>query len=249
VTSAIPRDASIEHTLLRAVVIALLLGTAGTAAAVPGYNTPPAGEAPAQRYAALTRDECEAELRARGVGFERQPPTAGVRAPVRLTGPIRGVLFRGDESAEERARLPYEIADCRLVLALDDFAAILARHGVVEVRHWSMYRPPRRAWPLGIDGKRHTGGLAIDVGWFKLADGTRLEVLDDFHGRRRSKACGKKARPPRPKTAKAVALRALLCEAVGQLLFTVVLTPNHDRRHRNHFHLEVAPRVRWFLFR
>jgi hypothetical protein len=236
--------------LRRLLVIGLaLVGAARTAHAVPWYTEPPPKPWPSKVYGAMTQDECEAELVTRGVPFTREPPTRGVRAPVRLTGPLRGVLYRSDGSEEARRTSVYEIVDCRLVLALDDFAAILERHGVVEVRHWSMYRPPPKSFPEGKEGKRHKGGLAIDLGWMKLADGSRLEVYDDYHGRRGSRSCGPKARPPRPKTERATLLRAILCEAAASHLFTVVLTPNYNRKHRNHFHLEVAVGVDWYLVR
>ena len=52
---------------------------------------------------------------------------------------------------------------------------------------------------------------------------------------------------PYPATAEAVKLRAILCEAVDARLFNVVLTPNYNRPHKNHFHLELTEGVTWFL--
>ena len=235
--------------MARWLVICAGLLCAGGPAAADSAVAPGAQASPHRRYGAMTQDECEAELTARKVPFVREAPTVGVRAPVRMTGPLRGVLFRSDLPAGKRATSHWEIADCRLVLALDDFAEILARHGVTEVRHYSMYRTPSRKLAEGQDGTRHPGGLAIDAGRFKLADGDEIDVYDDYHGRIGSRSCGPDARPPKPSTAKARTLRSLLCEAAERKLFTVVLTPNHNRKHRNHFHLEVAPNVRWFLVR
>jgi hypothetical protein len=48
-------------------------------------------------------------------------------------------------------------------------------------------------------------------------------------------------------TPAATELRSILCEAVAQHLFNVVLTPNYNREHHNHFHLEVTAGVKWFL--
>ena len=44
-------------------------------------------------------------------------------------------------------------------------------------------------------------------------------------------------------------LRSIVCEAADQRLFTVILTPNYNRAHANHFHLEVTPDVTWHLVR
>ena len=123
----------------------------------------------------------------------------------------------------------------------------LARHAAVEVRHYSMSRPPSAAWPEGTLATRHPGALAIDVARFIRADGTWLGVLRDFHGHIGARTCGGGA-APHPATKDALELRAILCEALAAHLFNVVLTPNHNRPHRNHFHMEVTPGVRWFLY-
>ena len=96
---------------------------------------------PAYSYGQLSQAACEAELVARHIGFVRER-ALGVLAPVRLSGPLHGVLFRTELSEKERATSPNEIADCRLILALDDCAEILHRHGIIEVRHYSMRRSP-----------------------------------------------------------------------------------------------------------
>jgi hypothetical protein len=207
-------------------------------------NPGDAADTPAVRYAQLSRDDCEAELASRHIEFVRETATA-VMAPVRLTGPLHGVVFRSDARDAVRATSPYEIADCRLVLALDDFAAILESHDIIEVRHYSMYRPPR-GWPEDKLGTRHAGALALDAGRFIDRTGKVLDVDHDFHGAIGARTCGDGA-APRPATPDALALRAILCEAVERRLFNVVLTPNYNRPHHNHFHLELTAGVGWFL--
>jgi hypothetical protein len=201
--------------------------------------------APAYRYAALSQVDCEAELKQRGIGFVREA-APGVAAPVRLTGTLHGVQFRTDLDARARATSPWEIADCRLALALSDLAAIVKQHDIVEVRHYSMYRPPPRPWPDGKVGARHSGGLALDAGRFVGKDGSVLDVDKHWNGGIGTKTCGPKA-GPWPATAEAKKLRAILCEAADRRLFHVILTPNYNRPHKNHFHLEVTEGVKWFL--
>ena len=204
-----------------------------------------AATSPAYRYGQLSQVDCEAELKQRKIGFVREA-ARGVLAPVRLTGPLQGVTFRTDLGDPARATTPWEIGDCRLVLALDDFAGILKQHGIVEVRHYSMYRPPPRAWPDGKIGARHDGALALDAGRFVAKDGAVLDVDKHFHGAIGARTCGDGA-APQPATDEALALRAILCEAVDRRLFNVVLTPNYNPPHKNHFHLEVTEGVKWFL--
>lgn len=203
-----------------------------------------APDAPAYHYAQLSQAECEAELARRHIDFVREAAAAVVQ-PVRLTGPLHGVVFRMDLADKVRRTSPYEVADCRLVLALDDFAEILSRHDIVEVRHYSIYRPPR-SWPEDKPGAQHVGALAIDAGRFIDRTGAVLDVDRDFHGAIGAKTCGDGA-GPRPATPGALLLREILCEAADRRLFTVILTPNYNRPHKNHFHLEVTAGVAWFL--
>ena len=193
----------------------------------------------ASRYGALDAGSCKRELSKRGVPFVEVNTARGVRAPIRLTGPLRGVLFRTELSAAMRAVSPYEIVDCRLALSLDDMTRLLPRYGIVEVRHYSMYRPPSKRWNAAQEAKRHPGGLAIDVGRFKLTDGTWLEVERDFHSQIGGTPCGLNATLINP-TPETMRLRTLVCELAQDGLFHFMLTPSYNWPHRNHLHLEVA---------
>jgi hypothetical protein len=203
---------------------------------------------PAYRYGNLSPDACRAELTQRAIEFEMVDvaEARGVAAPVRLRGSLHGVEFRSNGARAGSPDSIHEVADCRLVLALDDFAAILATHNVIAVEHYSMYRPPSKRWPADKIARQHAGALSIDAAHFVRQDEKTLTVLDDFHGAIGAKTCGPKAKPRRSNAA-AVELRAILCEAVAAQLFNVVLTPNHNRPHRNHFHMEVMHDTAWFL--
>jgi hypothetical protein len=201
-------------------------------------------DTPAYRYGQMSREECLAELTKREIPFQEET-ARGVAVPVRLTGPLHGVTFRTNQNKAQRETTPWEIADCPLALALDDFSVQLAAHDIVEVRHYSIYRPPHGAWPDDKIGVQHIGGNAIDAAVFVKSDGTKLNVLDDFYGRIGDETCGDGAHP-RKTTAASTEIRSILCDAVAAHLFNVVLTPNFNRPHRNHFHLEVTG-ARWFL--
>jgi hypothetical protein len=212
------------------------------AAAVPPVILPI--EAPAQRYAKLDKTACEAELTKRGISFKSETASS-VLAPVRLTGPLRGVTFHSSLPAAQRTTSPYEIFDCRLVLALDDFSVILNRYDIVSVIHFSVYRPPPAKFAPPV-GKQHTGALAIDAAVFVRKDGTKLTVEKDFHGRIGANTCGA-GTSPWPVTPESVALRGIVCEAASARLFNVVLTPDFNWAHRNHFHLEITAGAAWYL--
>ena len=179
----------------------------------------------------------------------------GVLAPVRLPEDVGGVVYRTAIAKHLRATNPYDVFDCRLALALHDFSKVLRAHDIDEVLIFSAWRPPGKQWDDGKLGHRHPGALAIDAYRFgkKLADGqaerTWLEVARDFHGTIGPLPCGSGAAPPTPSTPEARELRSIACEAADQHFFTSILTPNYNRAHFNHFHLEVTPDVRWFLVR
>jgi hypothetical protein len=217
--------------------------------AFAGTTAPPEDptHTPAFQYANMGREACLAELGRRKIAWTPVPEARAVLAPVRLGGPLRGIDIHSVLPAKQRATSPLEILDCRLVLALDDFAQLVSRYDVVEIVHMSVYRPPpKKAWPDGRIGRRHDGALAIDIGKFIRKDGTVLDVEKDFHGRIGTRTCGPNTGPA-PATPEAVALRSMVCDAADARLFTVELTPDFNWQHRNHFHMEVTANVKWFL--
>lgn len=208
----------------------------------------PIDQAPAARYAAFDRLTCEAELDRRNIPYERVEEARGVIAPLRLKGRIAGIDFHSMLPQAQRRTSPYEIYDCRLVLAIDDWARVLARHDVVEVVHYSVYRPPHGKEVVDGAARRHGGALAIDAAMFKTSDGRLLSVERDFHGRIGSRPCAPSARNP-VLPPEATTLRQIVCEAADAQLFNVLLTPDYNWPHRNHFHLEVTAGARWVMVR
>ena len=168
---------------------------------------------PAFTYGTMSRATCEAELSRRKIAFTRVPDARGVLAPERLTGKLHGVAFHSALPASQRPTSPYEILDCRLILALDDFSIILAKADIVEVVHMSVYRPPySRTWPAGTLGTQHDGALAIDAGSFIKKDGTTLQVERDFHGAIGAATCGA-GTGPNPATPYAPSMPCAFSEA------------------------------------
>ena len=92
---------------------------------------------------------------------------------------------------------------------------------------------------------RHPAGLAIDVAVFRKTDGSTLSVRQHFHGQIGAKTC----RPGDGSTGteETRELHAILCEAAAENVFTYILSPNFNRAHYDHFHMEVKSGVRWTL--
>ena len=198
------------------------------------------------RYAAMEAAACTAELVRRGIAFTPVTEAPGVRIPVRLPKDVGGVVYRTEAPQHVRETGPYDVFDCRLVLALSDFSRVLRAHDIEEVRMYSAWRPASAKHLGDGDGKRHAGGLAIDVGLLRKRDGRWLNVARDFHGRIGAKTCGEGA--PMPDNADAKELRALVCESEALGVFTYVLTPDYNAAHADHFHMEIRSGVKWFLY-
>ncbi|WP_437986942.1 extensin family protein [Sorangium sp. So ce117] len=234
----------------------------------------------AATYGGLSADACDREMRARGIPHAPARGAPLVDRPIRLTGALHGVTFRGDGVAKPRSASPFDIADCRLALALDELAAFLATRGIVEVVHFSMHRPgpagavaptkaaakppagkkaPKAAGKAAKPGERaakkpaapgrpnqHALGLAIDVAAFVKADGTRLDVKADWLGAIGAPPCGPGSEPKAP-SPHALELREIVCSISTSGLFNVVLTPNANDAHADHFHFDIKRGARYFL--
>ena len=105
---------------------------------------------------------------------------------------------------------------------------------------------PRARTSWAPPGTRHPAGLAIDVGLLRKRDGRWLSVAGHFHGKIGDKTCGPGVSLPEAEDARE--LRAIVCESEGLGIFTYVLTPNYNAAHADHYHMEIKPGVRWFLY-
>lgn len=233
--------------------LALAIGTSLASAALSlladPLVLPPAADAaasPASRYADLSNEAALAELQRRRIAFEPAQDAPGVRTPIRLTGKLHGVWVHSSLPEEERRTTVFEILDARLALALDDFAEVLSNHDVVEVIHFTIYRPSddaREATPAGR--ARHPGGMAIDVGALRKRSGALLTVAAHWPAAIGARTCGEGAR--RLPARRGRELMSLVCEARDLRLFHVILTPHFNRAHHDHLHLEIKPDTPWFL--
>ena len=214
------------------------------APALPSAPAPhaEAGDA-AMRYGNMTHDACILEATMRKLPVKLEGDLRGVLVPLRLQGPLSGVSFHSAIPESQRQTSVFEVFDCRLVLAMDDYAKMLAAYDVVEVIHMSAYRPPpAKGWKDGDLGSRHSGALAIDVGAYIKKDGSKLVVEKDYHGYIGQGPCNAQGEPnaPWPQSAEGTELRKLTCDTLSAKLFHVVLTPGFNWAHHNHFHLEVS---------
>jgi hypothetical protein len=179
-------------------------------------------------------------LRGRGVAFSEGPPLNGVRTPVTVHGD------RFTPRLSPRGARPAQM-DCRLALALVEARPVFQNLGITSLEYSAAYhyRNRRRSNQLS----QHAAGLAIDVHAFRTAH-REYDVARVFERRG-----GRwKVSPPgpgwfqscvgRPRTSGGTVLRRLACRLRLEENFRIILTPDDDRDHRDHFHIEARPDAR-----
>ena len=261
-------EASMEDHEALAVLIASKLEEEASSATT---NAEGAADKTIETFDALTAEQnlrlsdkaCRQRLRDNRVDFETpKRDTPLVKTPILLRGPIEGVRIAPRWSKDESVKA---VMDCHLAVALIDTAKTAKQLGIREILFYSIYRPlkvPPKKCAKGRPGKRcrklkkayakakraqvsqHRFGRAIDIGWLVTADGETLEVLGSFERRSGVPPCSYT-----PKTEAARLMTDFVCRLHRLRIFNVMLTPNANKAHHNHFHFDVTPNTSWHIIR
>ncbi len=168
---------------------------------------------------------CLRKLRRLRIPFRRAKPTRGIRTPIIVTGKIRGLKLSpmwGKKPA---------LMDCRFALSLYRIAPTVLRSGWNEFRYSSCYSYRNVAGTHHLS--RHSFGLAVDVFELRGPGGLTANVHKDWiHAQGRPGNCVAGV-----STRKARLLRGLICNLERQNVLYLVLTPDADYAHRDHFHI------------
>ncbi|MCP4678919.1 MAG: hypothetical protein GY854_26210, partial [Deltaproteobacteria bacterium] len=210
----------------------------------------------------LSSKQCLKRIKSEGVRFKKAGfETPLVETPLLLEGPIRGVEItpRWPQFKNMNA-----VMDCHLVLALIELSSQARSRGIEKIHFYSTYRPirvPPDRCKFGKKGSRcrrlkkaykkakkkpsqHRTALAIDIRWFVTKEGETIDVLEDFDRRSRRDPCSYTARG-----SKARLLQDLACALHRDRIFNVMLTPNANKAHHNHFHFDITPDAKWYIIR
>ncbi|HEU5057835.1 MAG TPA: extensin family protein [Kofleriaceae bacterium] len=202
---------------MRLLLLAALLVTAAPVPAARAEPEPASGAA------------CLRALDALGVGYKKVR-RRGIEVAVEVRGRLGGVEYRSYGGA------PALVIDCSLAYSLARAGELLRAHGIDRVSYSSAYQ--RRNIRGTSRPSRHSYGLAIDVHSFVLAGGEKVAAvkLDYEQGLGDDADC-----MGDPLTELGAVLRAVDCQVSRSGLFRIVLTPDYDGDHYNHFHLEALP--------
>lgn len=180
----------------------------------------------APRPATAESHACLRALDELGVEY-RRVERPGIALAVEVRGAIGGVEYR-----------PYLerplVLDCSLVYSLARAGRWLVEHGVERAIYSSSYQ--RRNVRGSSSRSKHSFGLAIDLHSF-VGDGQELHLRDHYEqGLGDDVDC-----VGAPLTEEGRRLRTLACQLERSELFSLLLGPDDDAHHYNHFHLEALP--------
>lgn len=185
---------------------------------------PAAAEPTAQQLKAAAAS-CLAELDRRKLSY-RRITRRGIAIPVEVTGPLGGVEYRYHEAL---------VLDCSLVVSLDEAGHYLRDLGISTLTVASGHS--RRNVRGTSRPSKHSFGLAVDVPTIEGPQLGSLRVDRDYEqGLGDDVDC-----VGAPLTAGGELLKIAQCQLVRSGLFYLVLSPDYDDAHHDHFHVEVRP--------
>jgi len=193
---------------------------------------------------------CRERLKAEGVEF-KTTTARGVVDGVNLLGPVHGVLFASGTNTTPMG----DPMACEFAHTLVKFADLLKSKGIVRVGtlgsycyrcccSWSTTNYCRTLEDPEPDCSangysNHSWGRAVDVRYLYKADGTRYDINDNRHWVKWSttETC---TRGIAAQTGISKELYTIACDATAQKIFGIVLTPNYNDAHRNHWHMDIG---------
>ena len=193
-----------------------------------------------ETYSCLPGDEsdltsCHYELADRGVSFE---PTVRavdhpegnpdldciVEDPVWVLSPVYGVELEYYDGSET----PRSLASCEMAHSLADTVADVAPFGVAAVRHIGTYNCRVISGTNRLS--RHGYGDAIDIYGFRFDDGRVWTLVDHWEHDTES-----------PESEAAAFLYLAAHRWYDDWIWNIILTPNYNDAHDNHFHVDLSP--------
>ena len=184
--------------------------------------------------------DCHGWLDLYGLVYEDAGPHDGVADPLRLSTPVNGLAWR--YSGDTAPRSSFAVVDCSLARSLAEAAPHLRARGIVEVTDIGVYNyrcignvgtPPD--CPNGMS--QHAYAKAIDIAGLTDGAGTFYSVNDDWViDPDAEETCDAATEPGADDL-----LHRAICELKQAGVWNIVLTPNYNDDHRNHFHVDLTP--------
>jgi hypothetical protein len=179
--------------------------------------------------------DCHALLDYLGVDWSVAGASIGIADPVRAGPTFAGVTFRYTSSTTATPML----MDCTLAARLYEVATMLAAYDIDEVEHLGIYnyRCISGADPAtGCTLSMHAYAKAIDFHAFRQrGTGVTYDVTTDWVISAADPTC-----PGAPVGDKDRVLHEIACALWSERIFNIVLTPDYNAAHRDHFHVDLT---------
>ena len=155
----------------------------------------------------------------------REPEFERLEDPVWIDPVIHGVSFRPSSVSSEPTPL---FVACPFALALERASDRLADRGATDLIHYGTYNC--RVIAGTSDLSEHGLARALDIAGVRVAGGATYTVLTDWE-----------INDPTPTTAAGIFLRELVEAYHLDKVFNIILTPDFNAAHADHFHCDLTP--------
>lgn len=174
---------------------------------------------------------CQTQLNALGVTWKDSGAVKGIADPITVSSPIRGVDFRYVAS---KTTAPI-LGNCAFFLKLAVAADKMKAYGVAEFTHIGTYNYRTIAGSSKLS--QHALGMAIDIAGFRTTGGVYYSVANNSHFvKNTSGGTCSQART----TAGDKLFKGWACDVHAANIFNIILTPNYNAAHRDHFHIDLT---------
>ncbi len=146
-----------------------------------------------------------------------------IEDPVLLYGPINGVALEGGTGSDAPV-----LVGCETAVSIVGSAAVASMLGAETIIHFGTYNCRVISGTNTLS--EHGHARAIDIGGFILEDGTTVSVFGDWEDG-----------VANPVTPSGQILRAFTDQTWAMGLWNIILTPEFNAAHDDHFHVDLTP--------
>lgn len=150
--------------------------------------------------------------------------TCHVQDAVRLRSPVHGVALEYFDGTAT----PTVMGACEMAISLVDTIDDVKAEGAVAVRHIGTYNCRKIAGSSNLS--RHAYADAIDLYGFEMDDGELYTLIDDWEYDTQA-----------PSTVAGSFLYSAAHRWYDAGFWEIILTPNYNSAHANHFHVDLTP--------
>lgn len=211
----------------------------------PPVQPPPVQPPPATGDLPTTPGlSCYDQLTKWGVKFTRtsNPNTllrgasrrCSISQPLRLTAPVLGV----DYVIWTKKRVTMTMG-CELAKRIARLSHYLKQRGINKVMHLGTYNCRKISGSSKLSN--HSFGTAIDIAAFYGTDGTEYSLVKHWdHSSTWTKSGRMGCHTTRFNSPKAKVIYDIACDMWKKRFFSLILTPNYNRAHDDHFHVDLS---------